>query len=487
MSSVSISYRDLKDASSDASKVAKKLDSYADELEKTVFNKLKKYNGKWTDNLADAYNSTNKKINSIREIQHSYETYSSDLSGLRDECKRVDKGVLDKISTLTADFKKANGIRNSNVENCLNYFGVSLVNSSSGGRWVNDKLDDVERVYNGIRDEIKKWYNFEGGKEFLKGAAIAILDIAIAACTIVATILSGGSILLIIGACIALAGGIVNYCNEWNALVAATSDPALAYRMRNINSVQDWLRKGDLTDEHDTGWFNQSVKERRKLAFAIDLVKLICDLYKFGKDIGDFTKSFAAWANAKPDASWTDFFSKDTFKNAWANKGDIWNSIKSNFSGSLLQNLTKNFGNFSTGEARAKTVSNYLKITKDLVSGKNIFEVAFERLLLPNLTLIQATTIDSGAKLPDGLPNLFSSSDDFAKFKFSNIVPKDVIDIGSDFMEKIIGSDSWNSNSNYGNWDFNNLTIDKLSTPSNISVSIPDIVVPTITMPALTV
>lgn len=51
MSAVSISYGSLKDASGEAKAVARKLNGYADSIEKTVYNKLNKYSGDWTSSI----------------------------------------------------------------------------------------------------------------------------------------------------------------------------------------------------------------------------------------------------------------------------------------------------------------------------------------------------------------------------------------------------------------------------------------------------
>lgn len=50
MSTASISYSSLKDASSEAKAVAKKLDKYADSLYSNVYKKLNKYDGSWNSN-----------------------------------------------------------------------------------------------------------------------------------------------------------------------------------------------------------------------------------------------------------------------------------------------------------------------------------------------------------------------------------------------------------------------------------------------------
>ena len=94
MSTASISYSSLKDASNEAKSVTKKLDKYADSLYDNVYKKLNKYDGSWTSNLSTAKSKTNAKISELRSEQSKYETYATDLIDLRDECKEVDKAVI---------------------------------------------------------------------------------------------------------------------------------------------------------------------------------------------------------------------------------------------------------------------------------------------------------------------------------------------------------------------------------------------------------
>lgn len=104
---VSISYKDLEDASKEAEKVAKRFDDYADELQQKIANKLSSYNGPWTSNLADAYSGITSKINELRADSQSFFSYSNDLSDLVTECKNVDVAVKTRISTLSGQFSQS--------------------------------------------------------------------------------------------------------------------------------------------------------------------------------------------------------------------------------------------------------------------------------------------------------------------------------------------------------------------------------------------
>lgn len=247
MSTASISYSSLKDASNEAKDVAKKLDKYADSLYDNVYKKLNNYDGTWTSNLTTARSKTNAKISELRTEQGKYEAYATDLIELRDKCSEVDKAVRSKVSSLTATFKENHGIRNSKIENAISYFFTGLGNETAFGRWLGGKKDDLDTVTNYFKDSIKEWYNYEGGKELIKGVLVGLLEVAIGVLAIVGAILSGGTLLVIIagvvGGIIAVANGVANIWNEKKAYsTTQDGDPATGRRRSEVNTWQDYLR-----------------------------------------------------------------------------------------------------------------------------------------------------------------------------------------------------------------------------------------------------
>lgn len=184
------------------------------EMQDNVYKKLNKYDGSWNSNVSTASSKTNAKISELRSEQSRYETYATDLIDLRDECKEVDKAVKSKVSSLTASFKEAHGIRNSKVENAISYFFTGLGNETAFGRWLGGKKDEFDSGMNYFKDSIKEWYNYEGGKELITGVLVGLLEVAIGVLAIVGAILSGGALLVIIagvvGGIIAVANGVAN-------------------------------------------------------------------------------------------------------------------------------------------------------------------------------------------------------------------------------------------------------------------------------------
>ena len=220
MSQACISYSSLKDASSEASQVAKKLNKYANNLDSQIYKKLNSYGGSYTTNISQAKSNVNTKIADLRKRSKAYSTYSQDLSDLKDQCVSTDKAVKSNVSKLTASFKSANGIRDSKVQNSINYFLTGIGNKTSAGRWLGNKKDEAGSALSNIKDSIKTWYNYDGGKELIKGALVGLLEVAIGVLAVVSAILSGGVLVVIagvVGGIIAIANGIANIWNEHKA------------------------------------------------------------------------------------------------------------------------------------------------------------------------------------------------------------------------------------------------------------------------------
>lgn len=402
MSTVSISYGSLKDASREAKSVAKKLNSYANSVEKTVYNKLNKYSGEWTSSIYTARNNANTKMTALRTQADRYDTYASDLIDLRDECKRVDKAVRSKVSSLTASFKESHGIRNSKIENAVGYFFTSCGNSSKAGRWLGDKADQLRAGTSYLKSKIKEWYNYEGGKDLIKGVLVGLLEVAIGVLSIVAAIVSGGAFLVVlagvVAGVIAAANGIANVVNEGRAYKATQNDdPATGKRLSDENTIQDFLRDGDITDEEGGGLFgvNNHVNLSRNIATGIDIVNLCCTVITVGNSAKELLQNGYKWATGSAkdlkDITAKDIFSKDTFRQFGSKiksgfldikktlKFKDWAAVKdfgSRMFSDFKFNLSKSFTNFSDFKGGIKTTKNYLTIAKDLLSGKSIIKAA---------------------------------------------------------------------------------------------------------------
>ncbi len=497
MSTAVISYRSLKDASNESKSVSKKLNAYADSIERSVYNKLNKYSGDVTDNISTAKRNAGMKISALRSQASRYSTYSDNLIGLRDECKSVDKAVKSKVSSLTASFKNAYGIRDSKIENAINYFFTSIGNSTAVGRWISGAKDTFNKYSNYIKDRIREWYNYEGGKDLIKGVLVGFLEIAIGILSIVAAVISGAALIVIIAGVIAgviaVANGIVNMYNEGRAYNATQhDDPATGKRLSAENTMQDFLRDGDITDENGSGLFgvNDHVKLSRGIANTIDVVNFCCTVITVVSSAGKLLKNGYKWATgssaALKDITMKDIFSKEFFKGIGSKfssgfkdiklalKFKDWSIVK-DFGIRLFSdfkfNLNNRFANFSEFKKGVGTVKNILSVSKDLINGgfnlKNIAKTGFEKVVIPCVTVFTVTK---------DTPGIITGKDGQLSFDFfDRVTIDDFYGIADKIGSKIIGSPVFQSEST-----LNGGVMTKLASSSNISISIPEITIPEI-------
>lgn len=478
MSTASISYRSLTDASSEAKAVAKKLDKYADSLYDNVYKKLNKYDGTWTSNLSNAKSKTSAKISELRSEQSQYEMYATDLIDLRNECKEVDKAVKSTVSSLTASFKEAHGIRNSKIENAISYFFTGLGNKTAFGRWIGGKKDKFGAGVDFLKSSIKEWYNYGGGKEYIKGMLTVMFDCAIAiaaAVAAVATFLAGaltlGAVIVLaaalVGSAIALQNAWTNYVNEKAGYEARQhDDPATGRRRSEIDSYSAYLRSSYMFG--DDGETYHYVEFYNGLAFGLDMTSLVCSVITVISSCGKLLKNGFKWATGSANASYKEIFTKDgmtkLFKSIGSNLKDglskLGRAIKlkdltffkeglKHFGTDFWNNLKGEFWNFKTGKDIASTVKHGLGLVKTIaIDGLNVGNIV-EKVVLPSCGLAHVPSSDS------------------------MITINDLYSIVNDVITKIIGSKVFQPDN-----IINTKVMDKISSISKVDISIPEIYVP---------
>ncbi len=404
MSTATISYASLRNASTEAKSVARKLTAYADNLNSCVYRKLNNYSGNHTGNIQTAKGAVNNKISYLREKSMAYTNYANDLYDLKEKCSDTDRSVKSLVSSLTATFKENHGIKNSSIQNSINYFLTSMKNSNFIGRWLTGASDKENSIKDYIRQTVKNWWGYEGGKQLAKGLLEAALDVAIAICTVLAVSLTGGvwavivGVAALIGAGILIGNSVVNIVNEFRAYHEThdNENPALGRRRSDEDTLQDTIRR----ETDSKGWHN--------VASAIDGINLACAVISIGDGIKNVFKNGFKFIKEKKLFSkdfWTNMGSK--FKNGFKDIRCSWkmdftsfkdfgSRLKSNF----IYNLNKNFHNFGSIKDGAKTVKNYLGITKSFVKDginvENVKDVVLKKIVLPCTTIFTVNKDNPG-------------------------------------------------------------------------------------------
>lgn len=291
-SRVAISYNDLERSAKKAHDVAKKFDDYADELFSKVQKKISNYNGPWTGNINDAYCTVNTKISDLKTMSSKFDDYSDDLEDLLEECQHIDDTVANKVRRLSGRFARRNGIKYTVVDAYIMEMVYKSGTSAKDRRYLyEEQREDLYDRYEDIKDDIH--YYYEGGKERKKSRWerfwSATLDV-LGFVGSLATFIICPNPLSFAGMMFSL-GGLVEDCvdahvdkkNEDLAyeMMRDPENAAMAYRLREIDTLDDYYLKGDILDENDESAFNQDYKGRRKNALIWKGTKLFTDIGSF--------------------------------------------------------------------------------------------------------------------------------------------------------------------------------------------------------------
>lgn len=345
MSEAAFSYGGLRDAASDARGVARRCNAYADSIERTVRDKLDKYSGDWSDDLQTAKRRAEEKTESLRETAGKYQALSDGLNELRDACKRTDRAVRSEVSSLTASFKKAHDIRDNAVVNFVSFCLTKWGNSSMPGRWLNVQFDKAQADADYLRQTLKTWYNYEGGRTLLT----SILQVAASVALAIAAVVSGGPLLVVIaavvGAAIVAVNGLTDLIYEGFAYYHTKygDDPALGKRCSDISTFSDFLRR------------ETNSKALHALATGLDIAAFASAAITLVHGFKELFGRGLRWANDTAKLSFRDYFSKSNWSgflgkaktslktgagNAWDDIKDIFRAAKSgNFA--QLQNVAR--------------------------------------------------------------------------------------------------------------------------------------------------
>lgn len=508
MSTANISYSSMKDAAGEAMSVARKLDSYANGLNNNVYKKLVSYSGSHTANIQTAQQYVKNKVTELEEKSDAFTTYSNDLGDLRDECQNTDKAVRTMVSQLTGAFKKNNGIKDSKVQNTINYLLTSFVNTTCIGRWLSNTKEKGESIKEHIKQSISTWWNYEGGKQLVTGGLIGIGEVVMGVCTVIGAIFAlvaagtVGAVIVavaaLIGGVIALVNGIANVVNESRGYYETkhNEDPALGKRRSGEDTLQDALRR----ETDSKFWHN--------VATGIDATKFVCDVIGFVDSIGTLAKNAYKWTTGSmadiKNLRVKDILTKDNFRQFGIKLKDTalggWREIKTAFQikdftvikefvtdtgTDFMNNLKKGYGTWDSLKSGAKTLKKITAIPtallKDGFTVKNVvWNIGILTVVLPNINtgqLITYTGGHGGGALDYDISAMHITDVTGAITGFKSLVKKGIA------IEKNIKDVNFNSSTYSIDLTSIDTLLNKMSGSSSFSIAVPDIAIPDIHLP----
>lgn len=483
-----ISYRSLGEASSEARQVSRKLTGYADSLQRSIVNRLDSYGGSDSGGVTQAKQRTEEKIEQLRDKAQAYTKYADDLSDLQKKCLSTDTAVRSSVSGLTASFKKANGINNNGIVNTINYMLTGLGNSTPAGRWLGNTIDTANSAKDYLKQRIKDWWGYEGGKQLVTGIVIAVLEVAIA----IGTALTAGSMVVLIAAgilaIIAVFNGVANIGNEIRAYNETynNADPALGRRYSAENTIQDTLRReSDKRIDHS-------------IANGMDAISFVCQAVTVVAGLGELTKKAYKWATGSmadiKNLQIKNILTKDTMS---AFTGKIKGCVQTGYTEIKAAVKTGDYSVIKTYATFAK--DDFVNNLKTYAKGYNPLEVhdvesgvgfaekwkfaveilasddtkgnvskIFDKVVISNINAFKIVTYTPSNKAISGALAYKDSPVTIGNIKgnFSDV--KDLYKSGKELVENILGLNSVVDTQIY----------EKLSQPCKVSIKIPEIYVP---------
>lgn len=285
MSTIIVHYDSLEDASRQAEKASKKLEDYAEKLQKKVSRKISDYSGETTGNISSAQDFVDKKIKQLNNKAEAFLNYSRDVDAFTEAARAADKKVASDIEKLSGEFKLSYGIKNNVVTDFFNYFSNKL-NESALGRFLKDCATIVGNAIDKLTASISDWYKYEGGKYIIDGI-FAGISIALGVCAVIAAFVMGGPLIVmlagVVSGCIAVLDGFADLRNSAKAYQNELGgDPAWAKRYGDLNTFTDTLRK-----ESNSLFIHN-------FANTIDVVGFAADAISFFYNIKDLGENFMA-------------------------------------------------------------------------------------------------------------------------------------------------------------------------------------------------
>ena len=458
MSVATISYGSLKDSSNEAKGVAKKLRDYSTSLNKCVYTKFDSYSGSVTANISSAKSAVKQKMDKLEKRAFAYDTYAQDLIQLRDDCKTVDNEVKELISNLGTSFKKTRGF-SGKAQTAINFL-LNKLTEIKYARWLTNKIDGIKSKIKYGKDKLKRWWNYDGGKELIGDLISVVATITIDVCTIIAeggvilaalgvTAETGGAaapvgvaalvqaIAAVTGSVLSIGDEIVHLTNGIRAYIETADDPAKAKKIREIDSIFDALLSTDKKWCHGLG-------------YTIKTVQVVCDIVGLVGTLKQLGTKGIKWATdsqrplddidirdvLKRD-TWNDFSDKfvrtirTNFDNIRIDFDDIktaaraknWDFFKNGARDFLRETKIKikdDYFDFDGIEAFKSSFENIVGVVEPVLTGETDLKTVIDTYVLPNIKI-------------DGLDELDVEFRDFIS-EFIDTLP---FSIGEDEPEEI--------------------------------------------------
>ncbi len=267
---LALSYRALSGAIRQSDRLYNELNQYSSDLNRKVQNKLYSVDGGLSNYLQSADYYVNRKLNNLNQKKQNIRNVNVKTKHLLETAKRVDREVKNVIGAKQRSFFKNHPeLKPSELKRHWRNFICNAKNRSKTLNKVIGAFQKMGEVKNNLKDEIKYWWEVEGGKELVTNivdigvkAALAAVEVAMAvkavitAVAAIVAIATGGAVLAAVGlvvvavaavtcAVIAVADACNNFDTSIKAIQTRNSNPAMSVIYSDQDTLVDRLKETD--------------------------------------------------------------------------------------------------------------------------------------------------------------------------------------------------------------------------------------------------
>lgn len=375
MFSIKIDYGMVDTAVRKAEKAGKEYCDYYEELNKKATKKIKDVTGGQSSHTSNAISYIDAKVRKLCDNERVMKDMALSLREIKTEAETTDNTVKSLIKSNYTDFRSKQNIKVNKVED----FFAHMFNSDPMSKSIKDNLTNAGEWAKDRLTDLKQWYNFDGGKEWIElAAAVGLAAVAVIACiacfpaaiAAIGTILAGSISFSVIAA---IAAGVTALIGAGDAIVKVyfkhealrskkNGDPAWAKHIGQFTDLSTFFEKYRFKND----WWN---KASYTISNSIEGVSLVCSaicIVDFTKNAKNALKSFKSGTLWAKPIHFTTTDGKVTFNTIKYGLKGIYQNYKS-FTDAVsnpfdkLKALTK----LSKAMKPVKTISKY---TEKLVS-----------------------------------------------------------------------------------------------------------------------
>lgn len=272
---VSIDYSEMRSASNAAKRTATQCQSYANEIQRKVTNKLDSLKLGSSSDTSQANYFAQKKIRDLNSKKNSMEKLAAKIDDVREYAKETDQNVASYIRRESVKFRQSHDMKVGVLVEFFTWLDMVILNSNALDRFFKEKMTNLKNWVDEKKRKFKQWWELEGGKYIVKtaiaivGTIVAVIFLFCAAIPALVTAIAGiaslfagfslaalGSVLWTVitaaatftTAIVAVADGLTKSIAGMQAVEAFEDDPGWARRYDSYSSFTAYLRKNNFHD-----------------------------------------------------------------------------------------------------------------------------------------------------------------------------------------------------------------------------------------------